>query len=52
MNDYIDLLEEAMVFTTLDADSGYRTVEIDERDREEAALTSQQRMFQFVCMLF
>lgn len=40
MDECTDALEEARILSILDANSGYRLVKIDKRDREKVAVTS------------
>lgn len=48
----IDGLGEATVFYTLNASSGYRQIEIDERDRDKAAFLSHYGLYRLTRMLF
>lgn len=46
----IDTLGKATIFLTLDANSGYWEIAIDEQDLEKMALPSHQRLYRFVRM--
>ena len=50
MDDYIDSLGEASVFTTLDCNSGYWQIPIREEDRDKTAFTSHAGTFRFIRM--
>lgn len=52
LNECIDSLVEATVFKTLDANSGYRKVEIDDADENNMALTSPHGLHCFIHMSF
>lgn len=48
----IDFLGEGIFFSTLDANSGYWQIAIDERDRPKTVFTNDHGLFQFVRMPF
>ena len=52
MDEYIDSLGEATVFTTLDCNSGYWQIEMDERDRDKTTFTSHAGLYRFMRMPF
>lgn len=52
MDEYIELLEEATVFSNLDDNSEYCQVEIENVEQNKAAITSQLDLYRFVDMLF
>ena len=52
MDECIDSLGDANVFTTLDANCGYWQIEIDEDDRDKTAFTSHWGLFRFKRMPF
>ena len=52
MDDYLDSLGEARVFTTLDCNSGYWQIPIREADRNKTAFTCHSGMYQFIRMPF
>ena len=52
MDECIDSLGDATIFTTLDCSSGYWQVEIDERDRDKTTFTSHGGLYRFVRMPF
>lgn len=52
MDECIDLLGEATIFSTLDTNSGYWPVEIDKIDRDRTAYTSYNGLYRFICMPF
>ena len=52
MDDHIDSLGEASVFTTLDCNSGYWQIPIREEDRDKTAFTSHAGTFRFLRMPF
>lgn len=52
MDECTDSLEKATVFSTLDANSGYWRIEIDEGNQEKTALTSNCRPHLFMKMAF
>ena len=52
MDDYIDSLGEASVFTTLDCNSGYWQITIREEDRDKTAFTSHAGTFRFIGIPF
>lgn len=48
----IDAHGKAAVFSTLDSNSAYWPVEVEERDRDKAAITSHHKLYRFVQILF
>ena len=52
MDEYIDSLGDATVFTTLDANSGYWQVEMAEEDRDKTTFVSHYGMYRFIRMPF
>ena len=52
MDECIDSLGDATVFTTLDCNSGYWQVEVDEPDRDKTTFTSHMGLFRFIRMPF
>lgn len=48
----IDSLREATVFSTLYATSGYWQIEIDESNHDKTAVTSYHGLYKFTRMLF
>lgn len=50
MDESIDSLEEAAVFSSLEATSGYRHIEIDEPDRDKIECTSHHGLYRFIRM--
>lgn len=52
VDDCLDALCGARVFSTLDCASGYWQVEVDERDREKTAFSNGCNLFQFRVMPF
>lgn len=48
LNEFINLLGDARNFSTLDANSGFWRIEIDENDSEKTAFTSNHCLYQFV----
>jgi len=52
VNDLLDSLSDAQWFSTLNLRSGYWQVEIDPGDREKAAFSTQNGLFQFRVMPF
>lgn len=50
MNECINFLGEARIFSALDASSGYWHVEIDAHDRSKTAFRSHHGLFQIVRM--
>lgn len=52
MDECIDSLGEAAIFSTLGAQSGYWLVGIDAADRDKLASTSHHALYRFLCMLF
>lgn len=47
-----DSLVDAAIFTTIDANSGYCEVEIDEADRDRTTFTSHHGLYRFIRMPF
>jgi hypothetical protein len=47
MDESVDSLGEAVVFTTLDCNSGYWQIPVDPADREKTAFTSHLAVYQF-----
>lgn len=52
MDECIDSLGEAQIFTTLDCNSGYWQVEVDEPDRDRTKFTSHFGVYRFKCIPF
>ena len=52
MDECIDSLGDATVFTTLDCNSGYWQVEIAEEDHDKATFASHSRLYRFLRMPF
>ena len=52
MDECIDSLGEARIFSTLDANSGYWQIELADEDREKTAFTSHSGVFQYKRMPF
>lgn len=52
MDEYIDSLGKATVFSTLNANSGYWQIEIYEKHRDETAFTSNHGPFQVIRISF
>ena len=52
MDECIDSLGDAQIFSTLDFNSGYWQVTIDESDKEKTAFVTHQGLFQFTRMPF
>lgn len=52
MEDYLDSLEEAKSFSTLDANAVYRQIAIDEQDCVKTACTSRYGLFQSLRLPF
>lgn len=52
IDECIDSLGESTVFSTLDANSGYWKVEIDDRDKDKTAFTSHHGLYRFTRMPF
>ncbi|MES9902836.1 MAG: reverse transcriptase domain-containing protein [Sedimenticola sp.] len=52
IDDCLDALTGASVFTTLDCASGYWQVEVDEADREKTAFSTGSNLYQFRVMPF
>lgn len=52
MDECINLLRDATFFSTLDAKSGYKQVEVDEADRDKTAFTVHHSPYIFASMLF
>lgn len=50
MDECIDSLRSAKIFSTLDANSGYWKIEIDPRDRDKTTFTSHHGLYRFVRM--
>ena len=51
-DEFIDSLGNATLFTTLDCNSGYWQIEIDEADRDKTTFTSHSGPYRFVRMPF
>lgn len=47
MNELIDLLSNAHIFSTLDVNSGYWPVETDLQDRKKSAFTKKYGLYPF-----
>ena len=45
MDDFIDSLEDASVFTTLDCNSGYRKIPVAPEDRDKTTFTTHMGTF-------
>lgn len=52
MDECIDTLSEAKIFSALDCNSGYWPIPIDENDREETAFVSHHGFFRFARIPF
>ena len=52
MDDYIDLLGDAAVFTTLDCNSGYWQIPVAQEDRDKTTFTTHMGTFCHLRMLF
>lgn len=52
MDSFIDSLKDAQGFWTLDADSGYLQIKVDEEAREKTAITSRHSSYQLMRMPF
>lgn len=52
MDEFIDSLVDARIFSTLDTNSGYSQTEIYERDRPKTALLRHYRLLQYERMSF
>lgn len=52
MDECIDSLGDATVLSTLDANSGYWLIEIENGDRDKTAFTSHYALYLLVCMPF
>ena len=52
MDEYIDSLGDATVFTTLDANSGYWQIPLAEKDREKSAFVCHAGLYQYLRMPF
>lgn len=52
MDECIDLLGDATIYSTLDANSGYWQVEFAEEDHEKTAFMSDHGLFRFISMPF
>lgn len=50
VNECIDSLGEAKVFSTLNANSGYWRMEVDERDHNKTSITSQHGLYRLTRM--
>ena len=50
MDEGIDFLDNATVFTTLDCNNGYWQVKIDEEDRDKTTFASHGRLYRFLRM--
>lgn len=52
IDEYIDLVEEAVIFSTLNKNSGFGKVEVDKRDRKKNAFTGHYSLYQFLRIPF
>ena len=52
MDDYIDSLGEATVFSTLECNSGYWQIPVAEEDREKTAFVCHAGLYQYLRMRF
>ena len=52
MEDCIDSLGEATIFSTLDANSGYWQIRMAEQDKTKTAFTTHHGLYQFTRMPF
>ena len=52
MDECIDSLGDATIFTTLDANWGYWQIEVNPEDREKTAFVSHHGMYQWLRMPF
>lgn len=52
MNECIDSLVKATVFSTLDANSGFWRIKIEDADREKTAFTLHHSLYYFIQMPF
>lgn len=52
MDEFIDPLGDATIFSTLDANCGCSQVEINQRDSEQTTLTSHHGLYRFIRMPF
>ena len=52
MDECIDSLGDARIYTALDANCGYWQIEIEENDRNKTAFTSHQGLYRFKRMPF
>lgn len=50
MDECIDLLGDARLFSMIDTKSGYRQIKLDEEDCNKTAFTSHCGLFHFICM--
>lgn len=48
VQEHIDSVNKAAVFSTLDANSGYWQMEIDENSGDESAFASHHELFEFI----
>lgn len=47
MDEYMDLLGQAVIFSMLDANSGYRQMEIDETGMDITSFVTQNGLFKY-----
>ena len=52
MDECIDSLEEAAIFTTLDCNSGYWQIPVDPADRDKTTFTSHYGIYRFIRLPF
>lgn len=52
MDEFVYMLSEAKIFSTLDCNFGYWQIPIDEQDRDKTKFVSHQDLFRFACMPF
>lgn len=52
MNEFIDSLDKARVFPTLDANSGYWQIDIDRKDIDKTAFVTHHGLFKYTRMPF
>nr|XP_049702875.1 uncharacterized protein LOC126055956 [Helicoverpa armigera] len=52
INDLFDKLGKSVYFTTLDLASGYHQIEVEEKDRQKTAFSTQNGHFEFLRMPF
>lgn len=52
MDECTDLISDAALFPTLDADSGYWQIETDQTDSKKTAITSHHGLYHFIRMPF